>query len=181
MRARFESPSFASSWRGPRDGGPPRRRQWRRKRSWRCSSPNWLRRGPRLSRRRQEAARCAAELNLATVWEEMQQARGLTSALDSAVSENKQLAEREQAAAGAVAEAEGAVKEAAAALETARELDQQARTAGDKRAMKIRLLDARILHAEAAIRDDREAVERARTALAQIAPGGEGARGLRGG
>ena len=117
---------------------------------------------------KQEAARCAAALNLATVWEEMQQARGLTSALESAVLEHKELAERELAAAGAVAAAEGPVKEAGAALETARELDQQARTAGDERAMKIRLLDARILHAEAAVRDEREAVERARTALAQI-------------
>ena len=124
--------------------------------------------GAAVEQAKHEAARCAAELNLATVWEEMQQARGLTSALESAVLEHKELADRELAAAGAVAEAEGAVKEANAALETTRELDQQARTAGDERAMKIRLLDARILHAEAAIRDKREAVERARTALAQI-------------
>jgi len=124
--------------------------------------------GTAVEQAKQEAARCAAELNLATVWEEMQQARGLTSALESAVLEHKELAERELAASAAVGEAEGAVKEATAQLETVRELDQQARTAGDERAMKIRLLDARILHAEAATRDEREAVERARTALAQI-------------
>ncbi len=124
--------------------------------------------GTAVEQAKQEAARCAAELNLATVWEEMQQARGITSALESAVLEHKELAERELAASGAVAAAEGAVKEAGATLETARELDQQARIAEDERAMKIRLLDARILHAEAAVRDEREAVERARTALAQI-------------
>ena len=95
-------------------------------------------------------------------------ARGLTSALKSAVLEHKELGELELAAAGAVAEAEGAVKQASAALDTTREFDQQARTAGDERALKIRLLDARILHAEAANSDEREAVERARTALAQI-------------
>jgi len=102
---------------------------------------------------KQEAARCAAELNLATVWEEMQQARGLTSALESAVLEHKELAERELAAAGAVAAAEGPVKEAAQRWRRPR-VGPQARTAGDERAMKIRLLDARILHAEAAVRDD---------------------------
>lgn len=58
--------------------------------------------GTAVEEAKQEAARCAAELNLATVWEEMKQARGLTSALELAVLEHQELAERERAAAAAV-------------------------------------------------------------------------------
>ena len=84
--------------------------------------------GTAVEQAKQEAARCAAELNLATVWEEMQQARGLTSALESAVSGHKKLAERELAAAGAVAEIEAL--EEAPQRSSARELDQRARIRG---------------------------------------------------
>jgi hypothetical protein len=121
-----------------------------------------------LNEAKQDVARSAAELNLATVCQELEEARVLTGAVEAAVSEHEQQSGLELAAATAVTAAEAALKAATAALESARELDQQARSAGDERTMKLRLLDTRILHAEAAVRDEREVLERARTVLSQI-------------
>ncbi|MEO8594635.1 MAG: AAA family ATPase [Candidatus Solibacter sp.] len=121
-----------------------------------------------LDQAEQDVARSSAQLNLAIVWQEMQEARVLTGAVTSALSEHDVLTGRELAAATTVAEAEAALKAANAAFESARELDQQARSAGDERTMKLRLLDTRILHSEAAVRDQRQEVERARTALLQV-------------
>ena len=121
-----------------------------------------------LDQAKQEVARSAAELNLAVVWQEMRDARILTGAVEAALSEHEQQTVRELESATAVAEAETALKAATAALESARELEQQARSAGDERTMKIRLLDTRILRSEAEVRDAREVVGRARTALLQV-------------
>jgi hypothetical protein len=109
----------------------------------------------------QDASRTEAELNLATVWQELQDARILTATFESAAAEYDRETAREAAASAAL-------KTASAELESARQLEQQARTAGDEHAMKLRLLEARILHAEATVRDEQAAADRGRGAVLQV-------------
>ena len=117
---------------------------------------------------KEEVAHSAAELKLALMLQELQDARVLTVAFDAALSDQKQLIGRESTATAAVADADAELKAANAALERARELDHQARSADDERRMNIGILDTRILRSESEIRDSRDVVGRAKAALLQI-------------
>ncbi len=116
----------------------------------------------------QEVARTLADLNLASAMEELQAARVLTDAVAAAAADQEKSRGRELAASAEVAEAEVALGAAAATLENARELEKHSRRAADERAMQLRLLEARILHCDATVRDEREALDRARTTVLRM-------------
>lgn len=115
-----------------------------------------------------ELASASAQLNLASAMEELHAARAVTEAVAAAVAEQERQRSREVAASAAVAETEMALGVAAARLERARELEKQSQRAAEDRAMQVRHLDTRILHCEATVRDDRAALDRARTAVVRI-------------
>jgi hypothetical protein len=115
-----------------------------------------------------EVVRAWAELNLASAIEELRAARVLTEAVEAAAADQEKHTTRELAASAAVAEADAALTVAAATFENAREVEKQSRRAADERAMQVRLLDARILHCEATVRDEREALDRARTTVLRM-------------
>jgi AAA domain len=121
-----------------------------------------------LDEAQEEVVRASAELNMAFALEQLREARILTDAVESAASDQEKQTARELAAAAAVAEADAALKAAAATLEDARDVEKQSRRAVDERAMNVRLLDARILHCEATVRDEREALERAKTTVLRM-------------
>jgi hypothetical protein len=116
----------------------------------------------------QEVARASAELKLASAMEELQAARVMTDAVAAADADQEKHRGRELAASAVVAEAEAALGVAAATLENAREVEKQSQRAAGERAMQLRLLDARILHCEATVREEREALDRARTTVLRM-------------
>jgi hypothetical protein len=115
-----------------------------------------------------EAVDALAELNLASVMEELRAARVLTDAVEAAATDREKHTARELAASAAVAEADAALRIVAAAFENASEAERSSRRTADERAMQARLLDARVLHCEATARDEREALDRARTMVLRI-------------
>ncbi len=121
--------------------------------------------GIALAQARQDELRAAAELNLATALDEQREAVALTEALTAAASDHDQQKAREATAAAAAAEADAAVRAAFARLDNARSLEEQARRTAEAHGMNLRVLDTHILHSEAAVRDEKEALDRARTAV----------------
>ena len=115
-----------------------------------------------------EVVRAWAELNLASAIEGLRAACVLTEAVEAAAGDQEKHTARELAASAAVAEADAALTVAAATFENAREAEKQSRRAADERAMQVRLLEARILHCEATVRDEREALDRARTTVLRM-------------
>lgn len=115
-----------------------------------------------------EVVRALAEKNLASVMEELRAARVLSAAVEAAAADQEKHTARELAASAAVGEADAALTVVATTFENAREEEKQSRRAADERAMQVRLLDARILHCEATVRDEREALDRARTTVIRM-------------
>jgi DNA repair exonuclease SbcCD ATPase subunit len=116
----------------------------------------------------QDLARASAELALASTLEDLRAARALTDAVETASAEQVKHTALELAASAAVNEADAAVTAAAQILENEREAEKQSRRAADERATQAQLLDARILHCEATVRDEREALDRAKTAVIRM-------------
>jgi hypothetical protein len=123
--------------------------------------------GIALAQARQDEVRAAADRNLATALDEMREAVALTEALTAATSDQDQQRAREATSAAAVTEANAAVRTAFARLENARNAEEQARRTAEAHGMNLRVLDTHILHSEAAVRDEKEALDRARAAVLQ--------------
>ena len=118
-----------------------------------------------LAQARQDELRAAAELNLAATLDELREAIALADALTAATSDHDQQKARAATAAAAVAEAEAAVRAAFARRDTARNAEEQARRTAEAYGMNLRMLDTHILHSEAAVRDEKEGLDRARAAV----------------
>jgi chromosome segregation ATPase len=118
-----------------------------------------------LAQARQDELRAAAELNLATALDEQREAIAMTEALTAAASDTDQKKAREAAAAAAVAEGDAAVRAALARLDNAQNAEEQARRTAEAHGMNLRVLDTQILHSEAAVRDGKETLDRARIAV----------------
>jgi DNA repair exonuclease SbcCD ATPase subunit len=115
-----------------------------------------------------EAVRASAELDLALALEEHREASALAAAVTEAAAEHGLQSARESAASAAVREADAAVKAASEKLDNARNADEHAQRDAETHAMNIRVLDTKILHCEAAARDEREALARARAAVERV-------------
>ncbi len=118
-----------------------------------------------LAQARQEERGAAAELSLATALEEQREAIALTEALTGAITEHDRQKALEAAAAAAVAEADATVRAALARLDNARNAEELARRTAEAHAMNLRVLDTHILHSEASVRDEKDALDRARAAV----------------
>jgi hypothetical protein len=117
---------------------------------------------------RKEEARAAAEFNLVVALEELRQAVALTEAVTCAASSHERETERERVAAEAVSEADTGLKTATARLEHARNAEEVNRRSAEARAMNLQVLDTRIIHSEAAVRNETEALDRAKAAVLRV-------------
>jgi hypothetical protein len=118
-----------------------------------------------LAQARQDELRAAAELNMMTALDEQREAVALTEAFTFAASDHNRQKAREAAAAAAATEADAAVRAALARLGDARNAGEQAQRTAEAQAMNLRVLDTHVLHSEAAVRDEKESLDRARTAV----------------